>query len=155
MSAGEVTDEMGAAMDALLALDSTQRGRILCWFCPTCRDYVGAGKSPGVDCSCRSAERLTITRVIAIVAKHFGFAPEALTGPDRHRSTAYARHTAMWLARAMVIPRPSFPEIASAFGSRDHTTVMHAVKRVETADPINDPMIQKLVTQVREVEIQS
>lgn len=50
-----------------------------------------------------------------------------LRGKDRHKSIAYARHVAMFVARR--VTGESFPEIGRAFG-RDHTTVMAGVARV-------------------------
>jgi hypothetical protein len=42
------------AMDALLALNPTDRGRVLCWFCDACREYVG----PGDKHFCKAGSRV-------------------------------------------------------------------------------------------------
>ena len=49
--------------------------------------------------------------------------------PRRSRSVARPRQIAMYLAKS--ITSRSLPEIGRKFGGRDHTTVMHAVKKIE------------------------
>jgi chromosomal replication initiator protein len=59
-----------------------------------------------------------------------------LLSKDRHKSIAFARHVAMYLCKQRL--KCSFPELGRAFGNRDHTTVMSAVRKVEAlrgADP--------------------
>lgn len=71
-----------------------------------------------------------------IVCHHFKLRSGDLLGKDRHKSIAFARHVAMYLCKQRL--KCSFPELGRAFGNRDHTTVMSAVRKVETlrdADP--------------------
>lgn len=70
----------------------------------------------------------TVERVKSVVARALGFRVEALTGQDRHKSVAFARHAAMYLCRHRA--HASYPEIARAF-DRDHTSVMSAVKKIK------------------------
>ncbi len=70
-----------------------------------------------------------IGRIVAATAAHFG-TPDLLS-KSRSKTTALARHVAMYLCRAYVRPGPSYPELARWFGAADHTTVMHAVQRIE------------------------
>jgi len=63
------------------------------------------------------------------VCGHFRLTNSDLLSKDRHRSVAFARQVAMYLCRQRL--KASFPELGRAFGNRDHTTVMSAVRRME------------------------
>lgn len=63
------------------------------------------------------------------VCTHFRMSNAELLSKDRHKSVAFARQVAMYLCRQRL--KSSFPELGRAFGNRDHTTVMSAVRRVE------------------------
>jgi chromosomal replication initiator protein len=65
-----------------------------------------------------------------LVCHHFKLRSGDLLSKDRHRSIAFARHVAMYLCKQRL--KCSFPELGRAFGNRDHTTVMSAVRKVET-----------------------
>ena len=64
-----------------------------------------------------------------VVCHHFKLRSGDLLSKDRHKSIAFARHVAMYLCKQRL--KTSFPEIGRAFGNRDHTTVMAAVKKVQ------------------------
>lgn len=64
------------------------------------------------------------------VCGHFRLTNSDLLSKDRHRSVAFARQVAMYLCRQRL--KCSFPELGRAFGNRDHTTVMSAVRRMES-----------------------
>jgi chromosomal replication initiator protein len=64
-----------------------------------------------------------------IVCHHFKLRTSDLLSKDRHKSIAFARHVAMYLCKQRL--KCSFPELGRAFGNRDHTTVMSAVRKVE------------------------
>ena len=63
------------------------------------------------------------------VAQHFDITIEDLVGTRRHISVARPRQIAMYFCKKFT--KRSFPDIAARMGGRDHTTVMHAVKRIE------------------------
>jgi chromosomal replication initiator protein len=63
-----------------------------------------------------------------VVCHHFKLRSGDLLSKDRHKSVAFARHVAMYLCKQRL--KSSFPEIGRAFGNRDHTTVMAAVRKV-------------------------
>lgn len=63
------------------------------------------------------------------VCHHFKLKSNDLLSKDRHKSVAFARHVAMYLCKTRL--KCSFPELGRAFGNRDHTTVMSAVRKVE------------------------
>lgn len=67
--------------------------------------------------------------IIASVAKHFRLPVGELRGPSRQSGVVHARSLAMYLARRLT--PLSFLEIGRHFGNRDHTTVLHACRKVE------------------------
>lgn len=64
-----------------------------------------------------------------IVAKYFNINKEDLTSSKKSNDIAYPRQIAMYLCRT--VGQMSFPRIGNDFGGRDHTTVMHAYKKIE------------------------
>lgn len=76
------------------------------------------------------SRKLTIDDIQRRVADHYALKINDLISPRRAREIARPRQVAMYLAK-MLTPR-SLPEIGRRFGGRDHTTVMHAVKRIES-----------------------
>ena len=80
---------------------------------------------------CRSGEprRVRIEDIQRIVARHYNVSKTELLSNRRTRSIVKPRQVAMYLAKVMT-PR-SLPEIGRRFGGRDHTTVLHAVRKIE------------------------
>ena len=75
------------------------------------------------------AKRVRIEDIQRIVAKHYNVSRQELVSNRRTRVIVKPRQIAMYLAK-MLTPR-SFPEIGRRFGGRDHTTVLHAVRKIE------------------------
>ena len=73
--------------------------------------------------------RITIDEIQKSVAAHFNIRISDMHSPRRARSVARPRQVAMYLAKQLTTR--SLPEIGRKFGGRDHTTVMHAVRKVE------------------------
>ncbi len=73
---------------------------------------------------------VSVEDVVRAVCHHFNLRSSDLLGKDRHRSVAQARHVAIYLCRQRL--KCSYPELGRHFGHRDHTSVMHAVKKVES-----------------------
>jgi chromosomal replication initiator protein len=73
--------------------------------------------------------RVTIDDIQKRVATHFNMRLSDMTSARRARSVARPRQIAMYLSK--VLTNRSLPDIGRKFGGRDHTTVMHAVRRVE------------------------
>ena len=71
---------------------------------------------------------ITADMIINITSLHFGITVDDLTGPSRRQPLARSRQIAMYLCREHT--DLSLPKIGSAFGGRDHTTVLHAVDKV-------------------------
>ena len=73
--------------------------------------------------------RVTIEEIQKQVANHFNIRISDMHSARRARSVARPRQVAMYLAKQLTAR--SLPEIGRKFGGRDHTTVMHAVRKVE------------------------
>jgi len=73
--------------------------------------------------------RVTIEEIQRRVAEHFNIKLADMQSPRRARNVARPRQIAMYLAKQLTTR--SLPEIGRKFGGRDHTTVMHAVRKVE------------------------
>jgi chromosomal replication initiator protein len=73
--------------------------------------------------------RVTIEDIQKRVSSHFNIRVSDMHSARRARSVARPRQVAMYLAKQLT--SRSLPEIGRKFGGRDHTTVMHAVKKVE------------------------
>ncbi len=87
---------------------------------------------------------ITIETVQAEVARQFGLHVNDLRGNRRTQDVAYARHIAMYLSRELT--EASLPQIGSRFGGRHHTTVIHAVDKVERQlKDGHDPQLQDLL----------
>ena len=71
---------------------------------------------------------ITATAVIGQTAAYFGLSIEDLCGSSRSRVLVTARQIAMYLCRELT--DLSLPKIGQAFGGRDHTTVMHANRKI-------------------------
>jgi chromosomal replication initiator protein len=81
---------------------------------------------------------MSVEDIQRAVCSHFRLSNAELLSKDRHKSVAFARQVAMYLCRQRL--KCSFPELGRAFGNRDHTTVMSAVRRVE-ALRAKDPQV--------------
>ncbi|CAN5620101.1 chromosomal replication initiator protein DnaA [soil metagenome] len=78
----------------------------------------------------RASERkITIDEIIRKVADHYTLRLSDLLSARRARSVARPRQVAMFLAKTLT--SRSLPEIGRRFGGRDHTTVIHAVRKIE------------------------
>ncbi|QGT77388.1 chromosomal replication initiator protein DnaA [Guyparkeria halophila] len=75
------------------------------------------------------AKMITLDNIQRTVAKYYNVKIQDLTGARRTRSIARPRQLAMALAKELT--SHSLPEIGESFGGRDHTTVLHAVRKIE------------------------
>lgn len=76
-----------------------------------------------------SDRKISIEEIQRKVADHYNIRLSDLIGPKRVRNFARPRQVAMYLCKQLTAR--SLPEIGRRFGGRDHTTVMHGVKRIE------------------------
>jgi chromosomal replication initiator protein len=78
----------------------------------------------------RSSDRkVSIEEIQRKVSEHFNIRLADMIGPKRVRTIARPRQVAMYLAKTMTTR--SLPEIGRRFGGRDHTTIMHGIRKVE------------------------
>lgn len=80
--------------------------------------------------------RVTIEEIQKKVAEHFNIRVADMHSARRARNVARPRQVAMYLAKQLT--SRSLPEIGRKFGGRDHTTVMHAVKKIEELKSIDN-----------------
>ena len=74
-------------------------------------------------------KRITIDEIQKATAEHYAMKQVDLISERRNRAIARPRQAAMWLAKQLTTR--SLPDIGRRFGGRDHTTVLHAVRRIE------------------------
>ncbi|MGN6143715.1 MAG: chromosomal replication initiator protein DnaA [Mesorhizobium sp.] len=92
----------------------------------------------------RSGEpkRVRIEDIQRIVARHYNVSKTELLSNRRTRTIVKPRQVAMYLSKVMT-PR-SLPEIGRRFGGRDHTTVLHAVRKIEDLSGSDNTLAQEL-----------
>ncbi len=77
----------------------------------------------------KKSSEITIESIQQAVASNFNVSISDLLGKRRTQNIAQARHVAMYLCRKLT--GRSFPEIGAVFGGRDHSTAIHACKKLE------------------------
>ncbi len=78
----------------------------------------------------RSSDRkVTVEEIQRKVADHYSVRLSDLIGPKRMRTIARPRQVAMYLSKQLTTR--SLPDIGRRFGGRDHTTILHGVKKIE------------------------
>lgn len=75
-------------------------------------------------------KNITVKTVIEITAENFNLKPEDILSKKRTQDIAMTRQVAMYLCR--MLTDLSLPKIGEEFGGRDHTTVLHAFKKIDT-----------------------
>jgi len=76
-----------------------------------------------------SDRRVTIEEIQRKVAEHYNVRLSDMIGPKRLRTIARPRQVAMYLAKHLTTR--SLPEIGRRFGGRDHTTIMHGIRKID------------------------
>ena len=94
-------------------------------------------------------KRITVDDIQRAVADHFGLKRDDLLSERRTRSVARPRQAAMWLAKHLT--NRSLPDIGRRFGGRDHTTVLHAVRRIEALRATDAQLARDLETLTRKL----
>jgi chromosomal replication initiator protein len=100
----------------------------------TAEEAVGLRTSPGLKTSIEDIQRKT--------AEFYKLEVKDFHSPQRARRVARPRQVAMYLSRKLTTR--SLPEIGRRFGGRDHTTVLHACRRIE-ALIVEDPLFRQEV----------
>ncbi len=94
-----------------------------------CQQTVDIAKNVLKDMVREVSSRITIGMIQNRVADYFKIESTEMRGSKRHRSILHPRQIAMYLCRKLT--EASLPEIGRAFGGKDHTTVLHAVAKIE------------------------
>lgn len=92
-------------------------------------------------------KEVTVEMIQKAVADQFGFKVNDLKSDKRPKNLAQARQIAIWLCRDMT--KASYPDIGSKFGGRDHSTVIHAAKKIEKSLQ-DDPKLARLVNDLKQ-----
>ncbi|MDM5145031.1 Chromosomal replication initiator protein DnaA [Lactococcus lactis] len=94
----------------------------------------------------QSLSNLTIKKIQDEVANYYHISFSDLVGPKRPKEIAFPRQIAMYLVRELL--GTSLPAIGTAFGGRDHTTVMYAYKQISDKMK-NDMDVQKDIDSIK------
>ncbi len=89
-----------------------------------------------------SDRKITIEEIQRKVSEHYNIRLSDLIGPRRMRTLARPRQIAMYLAKQLT--SRSLPEIGRRFGGRDHTTVMHGVRKIEELKALDDQIAEDI-----------
>jgi chromosomal replication initiator protein len=73
--------------------------------------------------------RIKIEDILRVISRHYGVSKGDILSQRRHRSVVWPRQIGMYLAKQLT--QRSLPEIGRRFGGRDHTTVLHAIRKIE------------------------
>jgi chromosomal replication initiator protein len=73
--------------------------------------------------------RIKVEDILRIVSRHFAVSKADILSDRRHRSVVRPRQIGMYLAKQLTAR--SLPEIGRRFGNRDHTTVLHAIRKID------------------------
>lgn len=93
--------------------------------------------------------RIKIEDILRIISRHYGVSKGDLLSQRRHRSVVWPRQIGMYLAKQLTAR--SLPEIGRRFGGRDHTTVLHAIRKIEdqiTKNPRLEDELEELKKQL-------
>lgn len=91
----------------------------------------------------------SVARIQAMVASRFHIPLREMKSARRYREVARPRQVAMYLARRLTMH--SLPEIGRYFGGRDHTTVMHGIRRIEDLLATDRLLKRKVTALVKEL----
>ena len=93
--------------------------------------------------------RITVDDIQKAVSEYYGMKQADLLSDRRNRAIARPRQTAMWLCKQLTTR--SLPDIGRRFGGRDHTTVLHAVRKIEELKGVDAPIAADLEALLRKL----
>lgn len=94
--------------------------------------------------------KINIDDIQRKVAEHYNIRLADMMGPKRARNVARPRQIAMYLSKQLT--SRSLPEIGRRFGGRDHTTIMHGVRRIEELLVEDSTMVEDIAVLKRMLE---
>jgi chromosomal replication initiator protein len=92
--------------------------------------------------------RIKIDEILKVISRHYGVSKSDLLSERRHRSVVWPRQIGMYLAKQLT--SRSLPEIGRRFGGRDHTTVLHAIRKIES-HLSGDPRLQTELDELKKL----
>jgi chromosomal replication initiator protein len=92
--------------------------------------------------------RIKIEDILRIISRHFGVSKGDLLSQRRHRSVVWPRQVGMYLAKQLTAR--SLPEIGRRFGNRDHTTVLHAIRKIE-GELVDNPRLKEELEELKKL----
>lgn len=98
------------------------------------------------------AIRVRIDDILQAIGRHYNVSRADLLSPRRARAIVRPRQVGMYLAKKLT--SRSLPEIGRRFGGRDHSTVLHAVRKVEELMQADDKMAREVALLTRIIEQQ-
>lgn len=104
---------------------------------------AGGGNDPG---------RIKIEDILKVVGRHYNVAKADLLSPRRARTVVVPRQIGMYLAKKLT--SRSLPEIGRRFGGRDHSTVLHAVRKIDEQMRSDEKLAKDIAVLIRLVEQQ-
>jgi chromosomal replication initiator protein len=93
--------------------------------------------------------RVTVDQIQKAAAEYYGLTQADLISERRNRAIARPRQAAMWVAKQ--ITTRSLPDIGRRFGGRDHTTVLHAIRRIEELKQTDAALARDLEALIRKL----
>ena len=93
--------------------------------------------------------RVTVDEIQKAAAEHFGLKQADMLSERRTRAVARPRQAAMWICKQLTTR--SLPDIGRRFGGRDHTTVIHAVRRIDELRATDPRLAQDLEVLMRKL----
>ncbi|MDD2500199.1 MAG: chromosomal replication initiator protein DnaA [Geobacter sp.] len=93
-------------------------------------------------------KEITVELIQKTVAEHFGLKVADLKSEKRLKAFVQARQIAIWLCRDMTTA--SYPDIGARFGGKDHSTVIHAAKKIEKL-MVDDTNLVKTIEELKEI----
>ncbi len=94
--------------------------------------------------------RIKIEDIMKIIGRHYNVAKSDLLSPRRARSVVVPRQIGMYLAKKLT--SRSLPEIGRRFGGRDHSTVLHAVRKIDDQIKVDEKLAKEVAMLIRLVE---
>jgi chromosomal replication initiator protein len=112
--------ELEGALNRVIAYSSLTETELSVELCAEAlKELLAAANNKVIDAS----------HIIETVARYFDLRPEDFLSQKRSRSISFPRQIAMYLCREIM--GTSLPKIGNEFGGRDHTTVIHAISKIE------------------------
>ena len=105
------------------------------------RDAAAQGTDPG---------RIKIDDILKVVGRHYNVSKNDLLSPRRARSVVVPRQIGMYLAKKLT--SRSLPEIGRRFGGRDHSTVLHAVRKIDELMRADEKLAKDLAALIKLIE---